>query len=234
MKTEYKILLTKSSLEILEIKNLQHHFPMHFHKRMCIGRIDDGSKILIIDGKIIRLTKDDLFFIPPYKPHTTYVENDCKADYTIICANSIDKLYEGIILENKINNSKNSILASYINKLCNIPHNPLFMNERINVVLSYIENNYMENLTINLLSEIACLSPFHLLHIFKKNVGISLHQFIIQTRIKKFKEKAIFQEDILDLALSCGFYDQSHLIKTFKKHVGTTPQKYIHSINIID
>jgi hypothetical protein len=94
MKTEYKILLSNSSLEILKINNLSHVFPMHINRRMCIGRINSGTKTLFIDRKKIQLKKDDLFIIPAYKPHMSYVK---EASYTIICANDINQLYEGII-----------------------------------------------------------------------------------------------------------------------------------------
>lgn len=234
MKTEYKTILFNSSLEILKIKNLNHNFPMHIHKRICMGRIDSGTKTLFIDQKRIQLKKNDIFLIPAYKPHMCLVNADCTVSYTIICLDNFNESFNrdgyDILFSRIIKNKRiSSLIRNYDGKK---PINLVIKNYKINKILNFIEDNYMNELSVDYLAGNACLSPYHLLHIFKKVVGISLHQYIIQTRVKKFKERIMNHKNTLDTALSCGFYDQSHFIKNFKKHVGITPQKYIDSINI--
>jgi AraC-like DNA-binding protein len=104
---------------------------------------------------------------------------------------------------------------------------------KINNLLKYIDDNYMRQLSISSLAKMIGSSPYHLLHTFKKNIGISLHQYILQTRIKKAKEVCLSQNNTVELALQCGFYDQSHFIRYFKIHVGITPEIFIHSITLI-
>jgi AraC-like DNA-binding protein len=91
----------------------------------------------------------------------------------------------------------------------------------------------MEQITVDLLAENFSLNPYYLLHLYKELVGLSLHQYILNMKVKMFRERAISGKDILDTAFSCGFYDQSHLIRNFKKFIGITPKKYLKSINVI-
>ncbi|HPG30088.1 MAG TPA: AraC family transcriptional regulator [bacterium] len=235
MNGEYKILLSNSSFEILKVNNLCHKFPMHIHKRACIGRIDSGSKILFINGKTILLNQGDLFIIPAFEPHLCYTKNGTPVSYTVICFDAdINELNANIIniLSKFIKTEKTDF---FIENLCGIiKKNNKPRNQKVDKLLTFIDENYMENLTVKLLAEITYFSPFHLLHLFKQEIRISLHQYILQTRIKKFIEKAAFSKNnILDIGLYCGFYDQSHLIRNFKKYVGATPQKYINSVELI-
>lgn len=47
-------------------------------------------------------------------------------------------------------------------------------------ILLYIEDHIDEDLTLDHLSEIFYVSKYHISHVFKANLGISVHQFIIK------------------------------------------------------
>lgn len=104
-------------------------------------------------------------------------------------------------------------------------------NDTVTGLMKHIESNYHQELTVESLAELAGLSSYHMLHLFRGSTGLSLHRYIIQTRIRKSIEQFMPDRNLLDIALSCGFYDQSHFIKHFKRHVGTTPRSYLNSIN---
>ena len=58
-------------------------------------------------------------------------------------------------------------------------------------------------------------------------MGISPYQYVNQQRIEKAKKSLKQQnEAIADIALECGFANQSHFNKVFRQYVGTTPKKY--------
>lgn len=94
-------------------------------------------------------------------------------------------------------------------------------------VCGYIANNYSENLTLNQLSKIACLSPFHFQRVFTKIMGISAHDYLTHYRISESKRMLLKSKDIADIAIETGFVDQSHFSRIFKKTVGIPPGKYI-------
>jgi len=96
--------------------------------------------------------------------------------------------------------------------------------ERIGLCLKWIERNFlMEDINVAKVSEIALLSDSRLAHIFKEQIGVSVHQYILW---KKMDEAILLSQKGLSLtncAHSLGFTDSSHFNRTFKKMFGTSP-----------
>ncbi len=232
MKTECKILIKKSLYEILKITESHHDFPMHLHKKICVGIIDSGEKHLIINGEDNILGKDDLFFIPPYVPHRCCVKEGGSVSYTILCFEDINSISRDMMLDDisHIGFDLNKISSLYDYAAERIVNFNSFNDCKITALIKYINENCSEQLTSGFLADLAGINPCYLLHLFKEKTGLTLHQFIIQTRIKKIKEGLISENNMLDIALDFGFYDQSHFIRHFKKHVGITPKMFSDSI----
>ena len=98
---------------------------------------------------------------------------------------------------------------------------------RLRRVTEFIEAHLSEDLTIEALATEACLSPYHFARAFKAATGTSPHRYLTDRRIAR--AKALIAEDRLPLAEIadvCGFYSLPHLIRWFKRIVGTTPGAY--------
>lgn len=89
-----------------------------------------------------------------------------------------------------------------------------------------LESSYLENITLEELARIANLSPFHLLRVFRKEVGLPPHAY--QTRVRLNRARALLAGDttIGEAALNSGFFDQSHFTNHFRKVFGYTPGDY--------
>lgn len=98
---------------------------------------------------------------------------------------------------------------------------------RLNQVLDYINAHLDGDIRLTTLATLLGMSPYYFCHLFKRLMGISPHQYIIQQRVERAK-LLLKQPDrsIADIALECGFGNQSHLTKQFKKQFGITPKKY--------
>lgn len=66
------------------------------------------------------------------------------------------------------------------------------------------------------------LSPFHLSRVFTDRLGLSPHQYQIQTRLRRAKELLSAGTSLVETALEAGFSDQSHLNRRFKAQFGIT------------
>ncbi|MEI6411598.1 MAG: AraC family transcriptional regulator [Bacteroidota bacterium] len=90
---------------------------------------------------------------------------------------------------------------------------------------TFIEQNFKENFSLDDLSNHAYLSKFHLLRVFKEQVGLSPNTFQIQLRLNEAR-KLIFQnKSLTEVALELGFSDQAHFTNTFKKYSnGASPR----------
>lgn len=95
-------------------------------------------------------------------------------------------------------------------------------------VTEYIQEHLEQDLKLAELSAIAQFSPYHFLRLFKQQMSITPHQYILQQRIEKAKYLLQHSElSIADIAIQTGFSDQSHLTKCFKHNLGITPQKLL-------
>lgn len=106
--------------------------------------------------------------------------------------------------------------------------------ENIRDVLEYINLNYKENICVDHLAEMAHLSKSYFMYRFKKIVGVSAMEYIIQLRIKHacdmLRNSTV---PSLEVAFACGFQNLSNFNRQFKKHVGYTPKEYrVHSRGI--
>ena len=102
-----------------------------------------------------------------------------------------------------------------------------FTSKHYQKVLEYVQEQYQQNITVEKLADAAAMSVAHFSRLFKKATGQSPMAFVMAYRVEQAKKK-LTQPDtpIIDIAMACGFADQSHFNRVFKKHQGTTPRAY--------
>jgi AraC-like DNA-binding protein len=68
------------------------------------------------------------------------------------------------------------------------------------------------------------LSVSHFSRAFRRSMGVAPHSWLLARRVEAAKEKLRDGGlSLLDVALACGFADQSHLTKVFTRFVGVSP-----------
>jgi AraC-like DNA-binding protein/DNA gyrase inhibitor GyrI len=99
---------------------------------------------------------------------------------------------------------------------------------RVNKAIDYITSHLDENLSLKLLAQVACFSPFHFHRIFKSIVGESINIFINRVRLERalFLLKRNPSLSISDIAYDCGFNSQSSFARAFKKHFGVSASQF--------
>jgi AraC family transcriptional regulator len=71
------------------------------------------------------------------------------------------------------------------------------------------------------------LSKYHFSRRFKRRTGQSPYQFVIYERVRAARRRLRkTTQPLAQIALAVGFSSQSHLTRTFRRHVGTTPGRY--------
>ncbi|WPH23071.1 AraC family transcriptional regulator [Variovorax paradoxus] len=70
------------------------------------------------------------------------------------------------------------------------------------------------------------MSEFHLMRTFRARTGLSVHGYLTQIRLIRAKALLARHAAAADVALSVGFYDQSHFIRQFRTHFGLTPGSF--------
>jgi len=87
----------------------------------------------------------------------------------------------------------------------------------------YIQNHYAEEILLQDLRKISGWSAYHLIRIFRREVGRSPHKYLVNVRIEQTKLLLIQGRPIIEIAQETGFADQSHFTRCFKTVVGITP-----------
>lgn len=98
--------------------------------------------------------------------------------------------------------------------------------QSIQVLCDYMDTHYMDNISLDTLCEISGYQKYRLLRVFTKEARVSPYRYLQSRRIaesKKFLEQGM---SLSDVALTCGFSDQSHFTNFFKSFIGITPKQY--------
>lgn len=97
---------------------------------------------------------------------------------------------------------------------------------QICLVVDYLREHYSQNVTLKELAQVAQTNPFVLIRQFGKEVGMTPCEYLLAYRINRAKQFLQNGVRILDVAHMCGFSDQSHFTRKFKRMVGVTPGKF--------
>lgn len=93
--------------------------------------------------------------------------------------------------------------------------------------IDYIYNHIHNRVTVNELADYTNLSPSHLSHLFKKELGVSISGYIREKKIEKAQNLLRYSDfSLIEISNYLSFSSQSHFIQTFEKYVGLTPKKY--------
>ncbi len=100
-------------------------------------------------------------------------------------------------------------------------------NDLVRQILNYIDNNIYAKITIEELSRIFYFNKDYIMRIFKKELNITIIDYININRIYKSLEELKTTEDtILKVALQHGFTSQEYYTEIFNKIMGTNPVTY--------
>lgn len=95
------------------------------------------------------------------------------------------------------------------------------------VVRDYVDVHLSERISLEDLAGSVALSRFHFARRFRQSTGTSPHEYVLQRRVARAATLLTrTAAPLLEIAARCGFADQSHLTRVFKKHTGTTPGRY--------
>ncbi|MEV5027627.1 helix-turn-helix domain-containing protein [Paenibacillus sp. LPE1-1-1.1] len=91
----------------------------------------------------------------------------------------------------------------------------------------FIYSHIYEEVTVAKLAERMRLNANYLSQLFKQEVGMPIHSYIIQEKVEEAKKLLSASELTLsEIWARLNFYDQSHFTKTFKKLTGITPKQF--------
>ena len=101
----------------------------------------------------------------------------------------------------------------------------------IKPVLEYIENHYMEKISLEKMSRIAGISPKYFCRCFKIFFHMTASDYLNYKRVEQAcYELTVLDKSVTEVGFDCGFHDTSYFIRIFKKYKGMTPNQLKQSI----
>lgn len=97
---------------------------------------------------------------------------------------------------------------------------------KLEPILGYIRNHLDEKITSGTIAQKHYLSERHLRRLFKDTYNQTLHQYIMDQRLKLACARLSMGFQVKDVAKSIGMDDVSYFCRCFKRTYGMTPKEY--------
>ncbi|AMP89268.1 AraC family transcriptional regulator [Legionella pneumophila] len=100
--------------------------------------------------------------------------------------------------------------------------------QKLENMIDFIGKHLDEELSLESLSEIFCISKFHFHRLFTAFTGLSLQQYIKWLRLKRAAHQLIVEKDqsVINIAINAGFESHEAFSRAFKKACGFSPSQF--------
>jgi transcriptional regulator GlxA family with amidase domain len=101
------------------------------------------------------------------------------------------------------------------------------MDPRVQLVVKLLEAELTHTFSVANLCDRLHVSPSHLQHLFKRDVHMSIREFILRTRLRAAAVMiGTTRERIRQISFASGFRDISNFNHAFKRQFGVSPREY--------
>ena len=95
----------------------------------------------------------------------------------------------------------------------------------------YIREHALEPVSLATLAEVAGMGRFGLVRAFRREFAMAPYEYVIALRISRACRMLKQGKALTTVALACGFSDQSHLNRHFRRLIGVAPGAYARAFN---
>ena len=115
------------------------------------------------------------------------------------------------------------VQAARSSRTASMSHPPAWLQK----VREMLHEYYREHLTLEQLAQIANVHPVHLAQTFRSVYSCTIGDYVRHLRVTRAADELVrTSQPLAEIAHRCGFYDQSHFNRVFKRHVKVTPAQY--------
>ncbi|WP_226789008.1 AraC family transcriptional regulator [Polaribacter porphyrae] len=238
-------------LEILYAKSCTTDFPPHSHSTYNISLILKNTFKTRLEDKILQAPVGTICITNADEVHATPCDSIVgnsfftfyiSSDLMIKLNNNQDLFFNEKVIYNQDVFKELYFLASNFNKM------DFSFESRLKLALKrlisrnsdvekkpYKKSNLYQNLINNItfddfrLDDVASqfgVNKYKFIRLFKQETGLTPNNFVLLKKIEMSKEMLKKGNSIFDVAIDCGFYDNSHFYKNFKRFIGVNPLEF--------
>lgn len=97
-------------------------------------------------------------------------------------------------------------------------------------IRDYLRSHFDQDITVDALAGEAGLSRVHLTRAFARQFGVPPHIYLNAVRIERAQSAMLAGQGLAEVAVACGFADQSHFSRRFKGSVGLSPGAWLRQM----
>jgi AraC-like DNA-binding protein len=97
-------------------------------------------------------------------------------------------------------------------------------------IRDYIEDRLFEQIRLSDLSKLVSMPPYTVVRVFRRTFGIPPHRYHTQRRVDAAQKLIRDRVPLSSISHLCGFADQAHLTRAFRRTLGYTPGLYARSL----
>lgn len=210
-------------------------FPVEQNDLVIINS-DVAHTELAMDGnqfEYLVLGIDEVDFFNQDNKKTDFLRFSCRDDNTELLFYFSQILSEIEVRGIDYLRACHDILDALIIKIIRLTHTSVAVSDqkrsskRCDLVKQYIDMNFTDQITLDMLAEMAHFSKYHLIHTFSKEVGCSPMNYLNNQRIEESKRLLVTtQRSISEISQLLGFSTQSYFGYCFKKVTNISPVEY--------
>lgn len=185
---------------------------------------------LYLDNQAIAHMSDALGMSRPvYFTRNTFYDSELVLAFQKL-HQALDDGSDGPVSHDQLVSCFGTLSKRYADGGTRIPEAPR-TNGIVRRVVAHMRKYYAEKLTLENMSSRVGLTPFQLIGLFKRSIGLTPHAYLTQLRLKAAMGELQRGATLTEAALAVGFYDQSALNNHLKRSYGITPLQYMQSLS---
>lgn len=204
MKVQY-ITDSSTGLEVISLENVNTVYPPYTHtKHYVLGIVTEGKISILIDSPLVGMNSinSKIFYCRKY-------------EYFLISPDVCHSI--------KPESSQYSMITTCIPVNDELP-------KSLDIIRRKIIGSPELEFCITDMAEEVFVSKYHFIRKFSSENGITPHKFQLQCRIRKAQKLLAAGKKVTEVAQDCGFFDQSHFDREFKKMLGISPEIYAKNV----
>lgn len=223
------------------------HFNRYAYENFyLIHYVKSGKGEFIKDDQRFSVRQGQIFIIKPGHVYEYVADENEPWEYIWISFNgeeaknaekindvaeARENLFEEMKYAENLKNTKELFLTGKLYELMSELFEPVEeKSEYVKTVSDYIKVNCMKRLYVSEIAKDVGLNSRYLSHLFKKETGLTLQEYILKYKIKKAKSLLEHDFNVGETAKAVGYDDLFTFSKAFKRISGCSPALYIENV----
>lgn len=237
---------TANGVEAVSATDVRGATPWHSHARLIVGRVERGMRKIVLRGGEMVLPAGAGFVLPPLLAHRTLAADP--TDYRVLCLPA-DQSFCGVSasaiagdawcdlfergFDAVVSGRAEGVVALLTAALpiarretagCRAPR-------AVRRLADELAEDPEDGRSLAQMAAGIGLSPFHLQRLFVRSTGLSPRQARLVARLHRARQMLLNGKPAGETAVACGFSDQAHLSREFRKWTGLPPGRYLEQVH---